>query len=313
MLFKAKAPGRVTLVGEHAVLHNYGTLVLAINRHVTVTLQPTVDQMITLHSALGDHRTEISNIKVVPPFQFVLATLKKYASYLKTGCTIGIHSDFSDQIGLASSAAVTVALLKVLDAWLNLHLNPLALMQSGREIVQEVQGVGSGADVAAAVFGGMLYYKMQPFTLEKVPFTHPFFLIYSGFKTPTVTVIRQLQKNFKAHNATFQKYMKAIGGITEAALLCILKQDWLILGKLMRDQHTIMEKLGLITPFITELYETLMYAKGVLGAKISGAGLGDCLIGLGSMDGTSIAPFEKKGAQYLDVNICHEGVLCEQI
>jgi mevalonate kinase len=148
MLFKSSAPGSLMLLGEYAVLHRKQALVCAINKRITVTLAPRSDTQIEIISpTLGHLVTRISHLTVNPPFQFVLAVLKKYQKRLKTGCDITIESEFSDTVGLASSAAVTVALLSALTTWLKVSLSPQELIREARDIVQSVQRLGSGADV----------------------------------------------------------------------------------------------------------------------------------------------------------------------
>ena len=88
---------------------------------------------------------------------------------IKRGFKVEIESEFSDQVGFSSSAALTVALLACLTKWLGIRISSLDLIRQGRLAARLAQGgVGSGADIAAAVLGGIVVYKAQPLSAEKL-------------------------------------------------------------------------------------------------------------------------------------------------
>ena len=172
-IYKASAPGSLMLLGEHAVLHGRPALVAAVNRRITVTLRPRRDGQVHLRSSLGRWQGSLDNLEPTGPFRFVLAVLRSRRHNLPGGFTLRVSSNFSDRVGLASSAAVTVAAHAVLDAWLGRCPHPLARVAVARATIRTVQGCGSGADAAAAVFGGLLYYRAQPLEIEKLPWLPP--------------------------------------------------------------------------------------------------------------------------------------------
>jgi mevalonate kinase len=59
----------------------------------------------------------------------------------------------------------------------------------------------------------------------------------------------------------------------------------------LNENQQRMEKLGLNTPELDEIVCALQQASMVYGAKISGSGLGDCAVGLGSFDPPSGFPY----------------------
>ena len=112
--YTASAPGSLMLLGEHAVLHGQLALVCAVNRRIQVTLTPRKDRTIRISSALGRRSMTVDAIKPSKPLRFVMAALRRFAKTLPSGFDLRIDSDFSHQVGLGSSAAVTVATLAVL-------------------------------------------------------------------------------------------------------------------------------------------------------------------------------------------------------
>ncbi len=311
MQLKASAPGSFMLLGEYAVLHGKPALVCAVDKRITVTLTPRQDKKINIQSSRhGHHAIDIGNIKIEKPFHFVLAALQHYQAKLKRGCDIQIVSEFSDTVGLGSSAAVTVATLATLVTWLNIRISPLDLVRQGRRVVLLVQGVGSGADIAASVYGGIIGYQAQPLNIEKFSVTHPLTALYSGFKTPTVDAIKKVQARFALYPDLFRHICHSIGQCALEGIHLVRKGDWTRLGDVLNMQQGMMESLGVSTPLLNDMVELLRQEQGILGAKISGSGLGDCVIGLGS---AVEARKLEASVKFIPVTMTLQGVHCEKL
>lgn len=296
------------LMGEYAVLHGHTALVAAIDKRITIELTPHSSSDVAIESHLGERKFPLSNLTIHAPFQFVLATFQKFKKKLTSGCKIKITSEFSDQVGFASSAAVTVALIAVLDQWLGLNLSPMDILKYGRKIIRSVQGLGSGADIAASVFGGVIAYKARPLTVEKLAFSYPLTVVYSGYKTPTPVVVRKVEERFFQVPHLYKLICSTIGAISLSAKEAILYKDWKLLGKLMDIQQSLMKTLGVTTPQLESIVYTLTMQPNILGVKISGSGLGDCLIGLGPVESQY---FSNNKISEIPVGITNHGVKCE--
>ncbi len=291
--FYASAPGKLILLGEHAVLHGEPAIVCAVNQQIHVTLIPRNDQIITIDSMLGQHQTTIGKLQIEKPFQFILAVLLHYQQQLPQGFDLRIKSEFSDQVGFGSSAAVTVATLKTLQQWLGLPLDRNAFFNASKQIVQQAQGgVGSGLDLAAAICGGTVYF--DPATSEMIPLPHspPLTVVYSGYKTPTPEVIRSVNERFKNDTAALQKLCQQMGDLSRQAKSTIEQADWKTTGQLLTQGQHIMDQLGVNDSTLQSIVDKLNQTPGIFGAKISGSGLGDCVVGIGHADVSFQAPIK---------------------
>lgn len=294
------------MLGEYAVLYGKKALVTAVDKRMTVSFIPRADQTLHLHSNwLGQYTTTLGAIKIAAPFQYVLASLIQHEIKLKNGYDIYIESEFSDQIGLGSSAAVTVATLSALTKSLNIHYTPIDLLKQGLQVIRAVQGVGSGADLAASIYGGLLVYQRQPIAVEKIAATYPITLLYAGYKTKTAIAIQQVEQRFKPYAQLFNYLCHSIGQCTQEGIEHIRKKEWEKLGQIMKIQQGMMNALGVNQPQLQSLIDTLENEPHILGAKISGAGLGDCVLGLGHTN--------KSALQQIPVAMTLEGVRCEKI
>jgi mevalonate kinase len=298
-LYKASAPGSLMLMGEHAVLQGKHALVAAINRRIRVTLKPRADRLIYVSSALGTLKTSIDSLRTLErekSFRFVLAAIDVYHSKLTLGFELTIESEFSDKIGFGSSAAVVVATLKVLDKFINLspsqpiNVNSkepinLVLFQLAKTVIQQVQGVGSGADVAASIMGGIVFFRTHPLVIEKLalPSLPSLVAVYSGYKMPTEEVIQIVEKKRLHSPQIYDGIFQVMEQCTVAAYHALQKEDWEKLGCLFNIQHGLMSALGVSDTTLDYFANTLRGSTEIKGAKISGSGLGDCVVGLGTI------------------------------
>lgn len=279
-VFRASAPGSLMIMGEYAVLYGHMALCASINRYLHVTISPRKDSIITIDSSLGQLKTDIHSLNVQAPFEFVLACLKN--ADLKTGCDIHIHSEFSHRQGLGSSAAVTVATLAALGAWKNKTISNDALLKEAIHIIRLVQKKGSGADAAASIYGGIVCYQRDT-VLEKLSSLPNVTVIFSGEKTKTAQAINRLDPAL-AHTTLFSE----MGALAEKAKKAITQADWSTLGNYFIQAQEKLSALNVSTPTIDHLLTILAHEPAILGAKISGAGLGDCVIALGETQDTRL-------------------------
>lgn len=303
------APGSLMLMGEHAVLADKLALCAAVDLRIKIILQPRIDDLITITSEVfPSYQTTIKQLKIEQPYQFILAALKTYQTKLLSGCNIIVESDFSPLMGLGSSAAVTVAIIKALQLWLELPSSAEDCFISAREVIRLVQGLGSGTDVAASVWGGVIAYQQQaqqPILLTGRP---ELTAVYCGYKTPTVKVLTQVQKNFLTRTTELNDLYCAIDSCTQQALLAWEQQDWTKVGKLFNEHFILQQALGVSDAALNHIVHRLQQQPESYGAKISGSGLGDSAIGLGvfpPLFPDNILPL----SQQFIVSIANQGVM----
>jgi mevalonate kinase len=293
------------LMGEHSVLHGQPAISAAVDRNIHVELTPRNDKHIVIQSVeLGEASCHLDDIIVIKPFTFVFTAIKQQAEDLPSGFTLNISSEMDSQLGLGTSAAVTVATLRVIDAWINRTPHDGSLLHRAIKVIRDVQGRGSGADAAASVYGGAVYYEVALCQATKLPHTPTISLVYSGSKMPTADVIRIVDLACKDHPSLYQSLYEKMGDCTRAAKQCFIEQDWETLGHLFHQQQQLMEALGVSTDLLNELITKAMTIDGILGAKISGSGLGDCIVALGELqDGTFPATTaqHETGVMQLDI------------
>ena len=96
------------LLGEHAVLHGFRSVVCAIDRRIETTLTPLPESVLEIESVMGSYSAPLLELSIDDRFRFILAAVDSVRTNLKTGLRITIQAEFDAHVGFGSSAAVTV-------------------------------------------------------------------------------------------------------------------------------------------------------------------------------------------------------------
>ena len=301
-VIKVTAPGSIMLMGEHAVLFGHRAIACAVDKRIHVTLTPRADSVVVIRSALADYHATLQNLESDSRLSFVIYAIRQVAPELPSGFELDIHSEFSHTVGLGSSAAVTAAVVKALSAYLKEKLPRCQLFDRALAVIHGVQGRGSGTDLAASVYGGLIGYTVKPQQISALNGLPPISLYYAGYKTKTPDVLAHVAEHTKAFPDLYRSIYQLMNDTTLKAEDAIQQQNWLELGLLMNVYQGLMDALGVNDAVLSDIVYSLRRSDAVMGAKISGSGLGDCVIALGSDDSLSL-PYES-----IAVAVSGEGV-----
>lgn len=271
------------LFGEHAVLRGKTAIAAAIDCPLRVQIQPHERHDIVLSSHLGDVTTSIHQLQFGNTFRFVESCFSLYKDRLPCGAVVTISSSINPTVGLGSSAAVTVALLAALSVWVQGFYTQEQLLSDSCRVIRAVQGHGSGADAASIIWGGVIAYRADPAEVIPLQPSLDCVLISSGKKTPTADVIRFVNEKERLFPATFRALFAAIEEATKEAQAAIATANHRRCGELMNISSGFMEAMGVSTEQLSSLCWRLRQEPTMYGAKISGSGLGDAVVGLGKI------------------------------
>lgn len=191
MKIRIKAPGKLILLGEYAVLEGADALVAAIDRYVIVSVSPSNKKdfcQITTSLDLTPFVFKINDKgKILPEamhsahllnsMRFAIAATEHVCSQiLKFDFPLSpfqLHIDTSQfytfgnksKFGLGSSAALTVAIITALANYFaadaHMFKNEMDLFRYAFKTHLYSQGNrGSGIDIASSVFGGVIVYNI---------------------------------------------------------------------------------------------------------------------------------------------------------
>lgn len=273
------APGKLMLMGEHAVVYGYPCIVTAVSERLQVSMEETTDGNITIDAP------QVKNTRFVN--QAIIDGTNTW-NILHKGLRIKTQSNFSNCYGFGSSSAVTVATLFALAQVFRNNVTQKQLFDTAYKTVLSIQRVGSGFDVAAATYGKTLLYTKGGSTLDELPWnlnTNGVSLVvgYSGVKADTTTIVKEVAKKREEQLERVDRIFEAIGKLVVQAKEAGDKNDWEAVGKLMNFNQEYLRDLGVSTEKLEAMILAAMKA-GAYGAKLSGAGGGDCVIALVSKE-----------------------------
>ena len=296
------APGSIMVSGEHAVVYGHAAIVTAIEQRIHVRLQATDDDTVHIHSALGEYRSPATMLKPDPRLRFAIACLERYPH--SRGVDITIDSNIDHTLGLGSSAAVTIALLGALARHTNSNESPQTLHAQALTIIRSLQGRGSGADLAASLHGGMIAYRNLPQTqIEVLPLPPTaFHLCYAGYKTPTAEVLALIATRMADEPERYEQLYQDMGKSSAAAITAAQQHDWTTFYQQLDHYQQLMRELGVSDDTLERIITTAHEHRDCHAAKISGSGLGDCVLALADTAPTNFtaAPTAQDGLIYHD-------------
>lgn len=286
-MVKVSAPGKLMLFGEHAVVYGKPCIVTAVNHRISVSIEKRNDENIIINAPemnIKDYSLSIENLNKEHPkeVKFVLIAIKNFFDKynLKSGLEIETKSEFSSKFGFGSSSAVTVSTIKALSELFNIKINKKELFDLSYKTVLDIQGVGSGFDVAAAIYGGTIYFvgggkEINPINLKNLPLV----VGYTGIKGDTPTLVKEVAKKREKYKELIDAKFSLIEKIVSSSREQLENNNWQELGELMNFNHGILNSLGVSCKELENLIHVAREA-GAYGAKLSGAGGGDCMIAL---------------------------------
>lgn len=194
------APGKIFLVGEYAVLEEGAAVLAAISRHAVAQFVPGMNPMSRLVGEAVDRaRGEIGEA----------------ASALPPGSVLVDTDDFHQgerKLGLGSSAAAAVAAVGALfeSAGVSVDKNRAKVFSVAYAAHRAAQGgAGSGADVAAAVHGGLVKVERRKGSEPAVESLLPpsglhLVVFWTGQPVSTASMIEGVQKYAKSAPAAYR-------------------------------------------------------------------------------------------------------------
>jgi mevalonate kinase len=252
-----RAPGKLILLGEHAVVYGHRALASPVSLGTRVSLEPCAGPSHLGDSSIQDARLEQA-LAVALPAQ---------------GWRVHIETDLPIGRGMGSSAALTIALLRAADAISGQRSTFEELHARGFPIEAVFHGNPSGLDHAVSALGcAVVYRKGQAPEAVAMP-AHQVVVLDTGVAGDT----RELVAGVASRRPRIEPSLQRLGALVEEALPVL--SDPLSLGELMNEAQVHLETIGVSTPKIQELV-SMARAAGATGAKLSGAGGGGIVLAL---------------------------------
>ncbi len=315
-MFKASAPGKCILLGEHAVVYGHPALAISIDMRLEVNISK---QNVPSEFHIIDGKP-LKNLQ----HPHIVNALDEIWDSQSGMLNINVSSEIPPSAGLGSSAALSVAIAAGLKAMLNsknIDLEDISSIAHKLEASAQ-DGLASPMDTATSTHGGCILLANQKLgenwlysrkLREKKWEIHSFRLPnnmeeasivigHTGVHAPTVEMVKGVKQRLE-DRPELKQDMDAISALTNLGVRAIENGDLEGLGAVMNLNHTHLQNIGVSCK---ELDRLVMAARETaLGAKLTGAGGGGCMIALSKNPTETARDIELAGGRSY---ICKFGV-----
>lgn len=354
-MITAKAPGKLLLLGEYAVLEGAPALVMAVDRRVKVSVED-YNEGTWVYSSLPSWEHPLrfdftksgrftlpgsvsgKGLRRLAPVRWALQTAMQRGCYPLTGGrgmkiiidTRDFSAGSSDvKLGLGSSAALTVALL----AALRRVQSPGSCLPLGRESLfrealashsKAQRGLGSGVDVAASVYGGVLRYergtgRVRRPLIAQVPGFPPAMrpvVIWTGKPASTARLLAILRDFKRRRDRAYRGAIAALARTSVEGCDAFIRGDAQHFMECVEGAYRGLEVLGkksgidIVSPAHRAAKRIVHTQGGVY--KPSGAGVGD--LGIAFFPETearerALAVLRERGYGVVDLDVDRSGIV----
>lgn len=322
MRLSLSIPGKLILLGEYAVLQNAPAIVAAVNRRLRLTVKSVTSShcLLTLPHLGGDVPFHVdggiatplqthqprSNLRYDRILTLIGAALREGGWSKRDFGNVQVIVDSSEfftpdgtqKLGLGSSAALTVGLLSAVRQLRQQDsIDKQQLLLDSHRLHNRFQGrAGSGVDVAASIYGGILQYRMGQRASEFAPAARSVAMpknlqmrfVWTGQSSSTPDFLGKLA-NYRDHDRlSFNRTMQCLVELAQEG--CEAFSDGRINAFLatVQSYYHWLARLGSESrlPIISAAHRRIartVYASGGF-YKPSGAGGGDFGVIFGSND-----------------------------
>lgn len=290
------ARGKAILFGEHAAVFGYPALAMGIENALRlIKVAPTKKGHRLIIQQWGIDETSESDSSISQALRLAASMLPEKMG----GQVVTFQPRIPMGQGLGSSAALSVALVKVYAAMLDEQWPNDWLAEASIEIEKIFHQTPSGIDSVTCAFGGLILFQKNPLALSRWRHEHAlafpnasqaghwglklevetpnFAVIESGEMRQTKAMVAHVRTQFDAHEKETAALFSRISEISAKGVGALLASDARSLGEAMVRNHEALQALGVSTDALDAIVHCAL-DNGALGAKLTGAGGGGVVL-----------------------------------
>ena len=279
----AHAPGKVILLGEHAVVYGRPAIAVPVTQvQAQADIEPGRTGQGTVIVALDlGRRIVLRDARDDDPLaRIVRLTLLALKGEPDPDLTVTVSSLVPIARGMGSGAAVSTAIARALARHFGRWLSSRTISDLVYQTEVLYHGTPSGIDNTVVAFEKPIYFVKDE-GWEVFWVGTPFLLAIAdtGIGSSTKEVVGDLRHRYEAEPEQYRLLFDQIGELVVDARAAIEEGEAETLGRLLDRNHALLQELGVSCPELDRLVAAAQEG-GALGAKLSGAGWGGNMIAL---------------------------------
>jgi len=276
----ATAAGKVILLGEHAVVYGRHALALPIPDAVSAQVSKSdAGVNISIPEWGVSERVDADDSSGIAA---ALNLILRELDVAGPGYEIHLRSDLPRAMGLGSSAALAVAIVRAFDAELELGLDDSRVNAIAFECEKLAHGTPSGIDNTIATYAvPMTFRNAESLHVEHLALPEPPPIIIACSSSPGLTVeqVAGVRARHDEHPARYEALFDEIDVLSQAGANALVRADYAELGMLMNICQGLLSAIQVSTAELEGMVQIARSA-GASGAKLTGGGGGGSIIAL---------------------------------
>jgi len=312
----ASAPGKIILFGEHFVVHGTPAILAAIDKSVTVTSTFTENKTLKINSQLGTLEVPISSSHEEAKSEFkpfiYLANKMINSHQDVNGLEITIDSDIPIGVGLGSSSACCIAATASIFGLFK-EISSEEILKMSIEAEKTIFPDTSGADCTVCAYGGIIEYDKINGSKKNTDASNLNLLIANSMiPHSTKRSVGKVSKFKEDDEDRFSQLCVLETKLIDEVNLALKNKDLITLGLKMSENQKYLEEIQVSNDTLRYMISSLKEIS--LGAKITGAGDGGCIIALVKDENLDKVPaLLGKDKEYFSAKIDTRGVKWSKI
>jgi mevalonate kinase len=184
--------------------------------------------------------------------------------------------------GIGASAASAVAIARAISDEFRMNLSDEKINEIAYEAEKAYAGNPSGIDNTAATYGGLIWFmKGTPSRMEKLSLKRPVEIVMgnSGVVADTKAVVAGVAERKQKNPQKYDKIFRQEDELVRKARKALEAYDLRAVGLLMNENHTLLQQIE-VSGKELDFLVNLARQKGAWGAKLTGGGVGGCMVAL---------------------------------